>query len=303
MNKYYQEFLQNISLTSNQIEDGRKKYKGVCDCLAMAFFNRHLQDDDKLVFGSFKNKTQVLPMGTSQDVDVVFKISKDIYESYKRRPGDILQKVRTILKNKYTTTDHISAWGKVVLVDFAENYHDVEVAPCFETDEGVFLIPNNYSNEVDWEPFDVRGQLESFSESNKQSNGLTRNLVKIIKKWVRNTPSLSYSSFNITNDVIYFVGVFYKNGLGNSRYDIVVKDFFTYIYRNTPSYLSPFVSNIQTAQNRAVKANQYFEDGLYIEATSECIKLFGNEFPKANTNIKRENECDIVIPVKPWAQN
>lgn len=303
MNKYYQEFLQKITLSTDQIEDGRKKYKGVCDCLAMAFFNRHLQDDDKLVFGSFKNKTQVLPIGTNQDVDVVFKISKDIYESYKRRPGDILQKVRTILKNKYTTTDHISAWGKVVLVDFAENYHDVEVAPCYETDEGVFLIPNNYSNEVDWEHFDVRGQLDSFSESNKLSNGLTRNLIKIIKKWVRNTPSLIYSSYNITNDVIAFVNAFYPEGLGENRYDIIVKDFFTYQINYIPEHLSSYKSNIETAKKRAVKAIEYEEEGLHIEATEECIKLFGDAFPKAEYNTKNDRQCDIAIPVRPWAQN
>lgn len=303
MNNLYQEFLKRITLSSSQIEDGRKKYKGVCECLAKAFYDRQLQDNDKLVFGSFKTQTQVLPMREYQDVDVVFKISKEIYENYRRRPGDMLQKVRSILNQKYTTTDHISAWGKVVLVDFAPGYHNVEVAPCYETDEGNFLIPNNYCDEDDWEEFDVRGQIDEFNKSNDLTSGLTRNLVKIAKKWVRNTKSMTYSSYQLTNDVISFVSAVYPKGINNSRYDIVVKDFFTYLLNHLPDYLTTYKTNAETAKQRAVNACQYEEDGKHIEASEECIKLFGNDFPKAEYNTKNERECDIVIPVRPWAQN
>lgn len=303
MNLLYKKFIKNITLSSNQIEDGRTKYKGVCDCLAKAFFNRGLQDNDKFVFGSFKNNTQVLPMEENQDVDVVFKISEEIYESYKRRPGAILQRVRNILKDKYTTTHRISAWGKVVLVDFAKGYHDVEVAPCYETKEGIFLIPNNYYDEVDWEEFDVRGQLDKFKKSNDNSYGLTQNLVKIIKKWVRNTSSLNYSSYNVTEDVISFVNSFYPKGVEGNRYDVIVKDFFTYLLNNLPDHLNSYKSNVETAKNRAIKANQYEEQGLHIEASEECIKIFGNDFPKAESNSNTERKCDTVIPVRPWAQN
>lgn len=303
MNNFYNTFLKNISLSDEQKEDGRIKYRGVCDCLAKAFYDRDLQDADKLVFGSFKNCTQVLPMGEYQDVDVVFKISKETYDTYKRRPGDMLQKVRNILKKKYTTTNHISAWGKVVLVDFATGHHDVEVAPCYETEDGKFLIPNNYSNEADWEEFDVRGQVNAFSESNKNSNGLTRDLVKAIKKWVRNTSTLTYSSYNLTNDVISFVSEFYSEGANGTRYDVVIKDFFTYLLNSLPDHLSDYKSHIETAQSRAVKATQYEEDGLHIEATEECRKIFGSDFPKAEYNTKEKRECDTAIPVRPWAQN
>lgn len=303
MNTFYRTFLRNITLSSAQIEDGTTKYKGVCQCLAKGFFDRDLRNSDKLLFGSFKNKTQVLPMGENQDVDVMFKISEEIYDQYRTRPGDMLQKVRNILKGTYTTTDHISAWGKVVLVDFCEGHHDVEVAPCFETEDGKLLIPNNYSNEEDWEEVDVRVQLNSFKSSNDASLGLTRDLIKIIKKWVRNTPSLSYSSYNITNDVISFVNDFYPEGLGESRYDIIVKDFFTYELNNIPAHLSSYKSNIETAKKRAVKATEYEEEGLHIEASEECIKIFGDAFPKAEYNTKNDRQCDIAIPVRPWAQN
>lgn len=301
MNTFFSQFLDNIALTSEQVEDGRKKYRGVCDCLARSLYGRGLQDSDKILFGSFKTKTQVRPMGNEQDVDVVFKVSEEIYNTYKSRPGDLLQKFRSILKDKYTTTDKISAWGKVLLVDFSEGHHDVEVAPCFEKEDGSFLITNNYSGEVDWEEFDVRGQIESFTSSNNNSNNLTRELVKIIKKWVRNTSSLAYSSFNIMNDVIDFVNNFYASGKGETRYDIVIKDFFTYLKNNTPEHLSDYESCIKTALDRAVKAVDFEEQGKHIEATQECRLIFGDMFPLAEYNDKSEaRQCDTILPVRPW---
>lgn len=303
MNKYFEEFLEKITLSNEQRADGETKYKGVIDCLAKGFYGRDMQDNDKILFGSFKTRTQVLPMKEYQDVDVVFKISDEIYEKYKKRPGDMLQKVRNILKEKYTSTREISAWGKVVLVDFSEGHHDVEVAPCYETEDGIFLIPNTYSNDVDWEEFDVRGQLDAFNESNKTSNGLTRALVKFIKKWERNTASLTYTSYNIVNDVISYVEIFYPEGLKEATYDEVIKNYFTYYYNNQPDHLKNYSTQLETAQKRAAKAYNYEQNGQHIEATEECRKIFGDDFPKAEYNDKRESSCNIVIPVKPWAMN
>lgn len=301
MNNYFKEFLDNIRLTSNQVEDGKTKYRGVCDCLAKYFYGRDLCESDKILFGSFKTKTQVRPMEGGQDVDVVFKIDESVYEKYQNNPSGMLQKIRSILKEKYATTDHISAWGKVVLVEFSEGCHNVEVAPCFEREDGVFLIPNTCYSESDWEEFDVRGQLDSFATSNEDSDGLTRDLVKIIKKWVRNTSSLRYSSYNIVNDAIRFISLCYPSGRGTASYDVVVKDWFTYMENNTPIHLQNYKSSITTAKDRAVKAMQFSNDGKYIEATKECIKIFGNMFPKAEKNEIKESECSTITPVRPWA--
>ena len=301
MNSYYKKFLENINLTSTQIEDGRTKYRGVCDCLARAFYGRGLCDNDKILFGSFKTKTQVRPMGDGQDVDVVFKIDENTYETYQNNPSGMLQKVRSILKDTYTTTNHISAWGKVVLVEFTEGCHNVEVAPCFEKEGGVFLIPNTCYSEVDWEEFDVRGQLDSFTSSNEASDGLTRDLVKIVKKWVRNTSSMIYSSYNIVNDVIDFISENYPSGRNTASYDIVLKDWFTYMENHTPTHLKDYKSCITTAKNRAVKAMQFANEGKYVEATQECRKIFGDMFPKAEKNEIKEKECSIITPVRPWA--
>lgn len=301
MDKYYKEFLDNIKLTSNQVKDGRAKYQGVCDCLAKYFYGRDLCESDKILFGSFKTKTQVRPMEGGQDVDVVFKIDESVYEKYQDNPSGMLQKIRSILKEKYATTDHISAWGKVVLVEFSEGCHNVEVAPCFEREDGVFLIPNTCFSESDWEEFDVRGQLDSFATSNEDSDGLARDLVKMIKKWAHNTSSLSYSSYNIVNDVIRFITQCYPSGRGTTSYNVVIKDWFTYMENNTPIHLQNYKSSITTAKDRAVKAMQFANDGKYIEATKECIKIFGNMFPKAGKNQIKENECSTITPVRPWA--
>ena len=43
-------------------------------------------------------------------------------------------------------------------------------------------------------------------------------------------------------------------------------------------------SHITTAKTRIDKAYQYEEEGKYIEASEELIKVFGAVFPKADKN-------------------
>lgn len=76
----------------------------------------------KYLFGSYKTKTNVRPLTEDQDVDVLFKIPQSTYDKFDKYESNgqaaLLQEVRNILKEKYTTTDTIKAWGKVVLVQF-----------------------------------------------------------------------------------------------------------------------------------------------------------------------------------------
>lgn len=108
-----------------------------------------------------------------------------------------------MLKEKYTTTDKIKAWGKVVLVQFAENHHNVELLPALEKEDGTFLIPNS-ENGGSWDYFDPRMEIDKFNESNKATSGLTRDLAKMLKAWAHNTPSMSYKSCERMDDIIAF---------------------------------------------------------------------------------------------------
>lgn len=130
----FSSFLDNIQLSEKQREDAKTKYTGVCETLYPHFYEGLYDDAKKYLFGSYKTKTHIAPMCEKQDVDVLFKIDEEVYEKYKDNPAGLLQKMRNALKGKYITTDTIKVWGKVVLVKFADNTHNVELVENYNNE-------------------------------------------------------------------------------------------------------------------------------------------------------------------------
>lgn len=295
----FSRFMENITLTDHQWEDAQTKYEGVCKCLDRHFYKSDYVPSHKFLFGSYKLKTCIRPVVPDQDVDVLFKITEAQYEKYRNNPGGLLQEVRMAIKDKYTTTDKIKAWGKVVLVQFADGTHNVEVLPALERSDMTFLIPNT-ENGGSWEMFNPRASIAKFQASNQNTENLTCELTKIIKSWVRNTETLNYKSYMVTDDVIHFVNNIYPSGRGENTWLAVIKNFFTYRFVRMSNDDDRY-SHIDTAKCRADKAYQYNEDGKYIEASRELRKIFGDVFPLADCNEDVSmNEEHFISAPSPW---
>lgn len=301
MEKNFSQFLENLKLTPNQREDAKKKYEGVINCLAHHFYDRGRNDSDQYLFGSYKTKTAIRPIEDGSDVDVLFRIDNDSYEKYKDNASGILQECRNALKDTYSITEEIHAWGKVVLVKFYDGTHNVEVLPAWEKSDNKFFIPNTEDG-GSWETFDPRSQIGPFQESNDSTDGLTRDCIMIIKNWVRNTIAMKYKSFNVVQDVISFANSIYSNGKRDENYDVVVRDFFNY-WVNRLSDNDERKGHFQTALNRANKAVQYEKDGKHIEASEEWRKIFDYQlFPHSDKNEERKNEINSFSTApRPWS--
>ena len=215
----FKDFLSNITLTSDQQEDAQTKYTGVCEKLYKFYYGEGAYDSSKkYLFGSYKTKQMYghlqknrILMSYSRYLKITFKK----YDGYKSNGQcALLQEIKDVLKEKYTTTDKIKAWGKVVLVQFAENHHNVELLPALEKEDGTFLIPNS-ENGGSWDYFDPRMEIDKFNESNKATSGLTRDLAKMLKAWAHNTPSMSYKSCERMDDIIAFLDANYASGANN----------------------------------------------------------------------------------------
>jgi hypothetical protein len=297
----FSEFIDNLSLTDAQSKDAKTKYTGVIDCLAKHFYDRNSNSNDQFLFGSYKTRTNIRPIDDGSDVDVLFKIDEGTYEKYEDNPSGLLQEVRKTLKDKYTTTEEIHAWRKVVLVKFSDGHHNVEVLPAFENNDDTFKIPNT-ENGGSWEEdFNPREQVDSFCESNKDTCGLTQELTKIIKNWVRNTSSLTYKSYQLVTDVIDFLSDTYPDGKGRNKYDEIVQAFLIYTKNRMTSNDSKY-SHFETAITRANKAVQYENEGKHIEASEEWRKVFDdNLFPKADENEQQNQSFNHYnYAPKPW---
>ena len=246
----------------------------------------------------------IRPLTIDQDVDVIFKMPEEEFDKYDNYEGNgqsaLLQKIKDILKNRYTTTDKIKGWGKVVLIQFADGTHNVELLPAWEQRNGTFKIPNT-EDDGKWETFNPRKDINDFQDSNNITNGLTANLTRILKKWKREVSSLSLNSHEIENHVIDFLSNFSSD---NKNYAIIVRDSFKYLHSNVSNCNK---SHIESALNRANKAIDYSENEDYKKANDEWRKIFGDEFPAYKENKEEDksnfNNIQIINPPKPWALN
>ncbi|KAB7887608.1 SMODS domain-containing nucleotidyltransferase [Poseidonibacter ostreae] len=134
MKKQFEIFNSNIRLTDIQEADAKTKFDGVCKTLHNYYFNSVYNGNSKFLFGSYKKKTNIRPITAQQDVDVIFIMPDSEFGKYDNYESNgqsaLLQKVKDVLSTTYSTTNTIKGWGKVVLVKFAENKHNVEVLPA-----------------------------------------------------------------------------------------------------------------------------------------------------------------------------
>lgn len=305
MNINFTTFIENITLTQTQSDDAKKKYTGVCEKLYDSYYTGDYDESKKYLFGSYKTKTNVRPLTSDQDVDVLFKIPQETFDKYEAYESNgqeaLLQEVRDILKEKYTTIDKIKAWGRVVLVNFSEGHHNVELLPALELEDNTFKIPNT-ENGGSWDIFDPRKEVDLFNESNSDTNGLTRDLAKMLKAWAHNTTSMSYKSCDRMDDIITFLSENYSSGKEETSYSKIVFDYYDYMSNHCDEELKSY---IDTALGRARKALEYEDNDQPKEASEEWRKIFGGEFPKVTENPKRESKSESISsnPIRPWSNS
>lgn len=305
MEKEFNEFIERIQLTQDQKEDAKTKYEGVCEKLHSEFYTSSYNGNSKFLFGSYKTLTNIRPIIPEQDVDVIFKIPEDEFNKYKNYqsngPAALLDKIRVTLKEKYTTTDEIRAWGKIVLVRFTDGKHNVEVLPALELENGIFEIPNT-ENGGKWEIFDPRSQIDKVFQSNTKTEGLAIKFCQMIKTWKRQVASLNISSYQIENHVIAFFN-FYL--IQDKSIATIVKDFFEYLKLNIDSNNKSYV---ETAVARALKAIEYENSERYKEACTEWQKIFGADFPSFDESSLKKASIITAKPISsnppnPWTSN
>lgn len=276
--KQFQEFYKNIKLTPAQKQDAIDKYTGVCKKLHDYYYpDIEYTGSTKLLIGSYGKHTSIRP---ARDVDVIFIMPSDKFGQYddntSNKQSQLLQDVKAILKTKYPNTP-ISAFGKIVKIEFSETKHDVELVPAWENDDGSFKIPNSEDG-GSWIDQRYREEIKDITDSDAKT-GKTKFIIRCIKKWSDNC-SASLRSFQIEQMVLSFFSgrdtLEYKNSF-------LIKEFFAYFYTNSSN--DDLKSHLKTALNRAVKACDYEADNKLDEAIDEWRKIFGDDFPKTIKSI------------------
>jgi hypothetical protein len=286
----FNQFLENIKLTSYQINDARTKYDGVCKKLHDHFYSYNYSGSTKFLTGSYGKNTNVRP---ARDVDVFFKMPWDKFQSnsLSNVQSSLLQRVRNILMEKYSNTT-VRADRNVVVVNFS-NSHFVELIPAFEVtldeaNKGKFYIPDS-SGYGSWKLVNPRAEINYINESDKSTGGNTKNLIRILKKWQENC-NVPIKSLVIELRVVNFLKSYEYAKKSTVYYDWMVRDFFKKLLdfvngqcempgsNEKIYYGSLWQSKAESAYNRAKKACEYESKKEYTSATQEWKKIFGNEF-------------------------
>ena len=280
MDAYFVEMLGRLKLTKAQKADAKGKYTRVAKALHNDFYDTKYDGKTKLLIGSYGKHTNIRP---PQDVDLLFKLPFEVYEHYDQYNGNgasaLLQKVRTILDEEYETSESPRAWGKVVLVKFPDGKHNVELLPAYEVGDGVYKIPNTEDGGF-FEDFDVGSDLAVVADSNKETSGVTRKLIKMVKKWKSRHSTLHTKSFEIEAYVAeYLRSVEY----GEMSWSERVAGFFEWL-QVQPGLYQDDVSLVKTAAERSRKALDYEKLDKISDACVEWKKVFGNAFPAYDAN-------------------
>lgn len=283
--KQFYKFYENIKLTSLQKEDAKIKYNGVCKKLHDYYYpNIEYTGKTKLLVGSYGKGTHIRP---ARDIDVVFVLPSEKFDQYNDNlsncQSQLLQDIKKILEEKYSDTN-VRAFGKVVVVEFSEGRHKVEVVPAWEKNDGTFVIPNS-ENGGHWNLCDYRKSIEIINNSNK-STGRTKMLIRMIKKWSENCTA-KVSSFQIEESVLNFLMFLsYKE----NPCSVFVRDFFEYFYKNEND--SELKSHLLTALNRSNKACDFENEGKLKDSAIEWQKIFGRDFPVVLDINSKEDSFD-----------
>ncbi len=272
--KQFEKFYENIKLTYAQKEDAKIKYNGVCQKLHNHYYpNIAYSGTTKLLIGSHGKHTSIRP---ARDIDIIFIMPAEKFGQYNDNSSNaqsqLLQDVKRILESKYINTS-ISAYGKIVKLEFADTGHSVEIVPAWEREDGTFIIPDS-ENGGRWHYQDYRKEISDIAHSDA-TTGKTKFLIRSIKKWSDNC-SARIRTFDIEHVVLSF---FSSRAISNQSTAQLFVNFFQYFLINTVDH--NLRSHINTALGRAQKALNFEVEYKYEEATDEWKKIFGDDFPKA----------------------
>lgn len=284
----FEALLANLTLKSDQRSDGITKHTGVRNCLNSHYYNLNSDYANSMLVGSWGKNTEVRP---PRDIDVMFILPDSVYWRFQDRQGNrqsqLLQEVKGALVSKYSRTD-IRGDGPVVLIPFST--YNVELVPSFKTTTGQYIIPIT-TNGGSYKNFDPDAEISKITTADSATNGNTRALVRMMKRW-QEYCNVPIKSFYLELNAIDFLSSWQYRTNGATYYDWMVRDFLNYLISKANSFVfvpgtfetlwlgNDWKSRAETAYSRATKACQYEADKMPISAGEEWQKLFGDFIPK-----------------------
>lgn len=304
MESNFKKLLENIKLTDPQKEDAKTKVKSVCDALQEKYYPTLQYDGStKLLIGSYGKQTNIRP---PKDIDLLFRMPESEFARFDgllgNKQSQLLQEIREVLKDKFSTTEEIKAFGKVIVVNFSEGTHTIELLPAWQMESGSYRIPNT-ENGGSWNAWNPVAELSNIDASSSETKH-TRSLIRILKCWVRFC-GVPMKSFVVEILVVDYLKQKFNNQV-NVIYPQLTLGFFEFLKtKKNSAVFSPassssisigeeWFSRAESAYSRAEKAVAFEADGKFRDASLEWQKIFGTDFPVAEDKVFNESFEDKI---------
>jgi hypothetical protein len=284
----FEALLANLTLTTDQRNDGTTNHTGVRSCLNSYYYGTTSGYSNSMLVGSWGKNTEVRP---PRDIDVLFVLPDSVYQRFQSRQGNrqsqLLQEVKDVLARKYARTN-IRGDGPVVLVPLST--YSIELVPAFKIYTSQYYIPITAKG-GSYKTFDPDAEIAKVKNSDSSTNGNARALIRMMKRW-QEYCSVPIKSFWLELIAIDFLAWWQYRDKSTTYYDWMVRDFFGHLIGKANSYLSvpgtgeimwigdSWKSKAESAQGRAVKACKYEADNNPYYAGDEWQKIFGDFIPK-----------------------
>lgn len=280
----FEKFHNNILLTQQQRQDGADRRQSVVKALNKHYRGTSSGTDNSLFVGSRGKGTSIRP---PRDIDVLYTMPYEVYERFQKRSGNrqsaLLQEVKNVLQAAFSTTSYIKGDGPVVKVPFST--FNVELIPAFKLDSGKYWVCFTRDG-GSYVTADYIAENDAVKASNDDTNGQTRELVRMMKKW-QEYCSVPIKSFWIELIAIDFLRGWEHKGKSRLYHDFMVRDFLAHLKGKRFGYVvapgtgevmslgDAWYSKAESAYGRAMKACS-LEGSDVGAAGDEWQKIFGS---------------------------
>lgn len=281
-------FHDNILLSQKQLDDGAARRRSVVQALNVHYRATTSETDNSMFVGSRGKSTSIRP---PRDIDVLYTLPDHVYDRFQQRAGNkqsqLLQEVKNVLQLAFSTTSYIKGDGPIVKVPFST--FNVELIPAFRLQDGKYRVCFT-DNGGSYKTADYLAEHDRVKVSNDASNGQTRELVRMMKKW-QEYCSVPIKSFWIELLAVEFLANWEHRCKSRIYHDFMVRDFLKHLKSKRSSFvLAPgtfdfiwlgdaWYSKAETAYDRAMKACNH--EAIDVGAAGdEWRKIFGNDMPR-----------------------
>lgn len=299
--------LQNLKVGETAITVAARRDE-ITKALNKNFYDKAGSTEHKLMVGSFGRNTAI--RGVS-DLDMIYILPPGIRKDYSGDTGPrrILNRVRDVLKARYTDTDiHIDQC--VVRVQFTSNAFKFEVQPAFENKDGSFDYPD--TKDEGWKVTKPREEIAATKECNSRTSNNMRYLARMARAW-KDRNGVAIGGLLIDTLVHRFFSTATEyNDKGPLWFDLMVRDFFQFLAEEPDQerYLalgsSQWVTVKARFQPKAKKAYARCLEAIELDGKAAANKkwreVFGIAVPLADTKADRtfddtEEFIEDIYPV------